>query len=192
MRVRAGMRYPSFPAFASGGEFIDGYYGMHGLGQDTTITVPTFPDVTQPPIDLPPIEFPPTIDTTQLSELDTILAANPLPPNIAITLPGGSTIDPSTGQPVSGAGMDVQTLAQVLNAATASAANALKLYQTAAGTNAPYVIPGTRLVYNPATGQIGSALGITGQQLGGVALGSILPIGLALIALVVVMQVIKK
>lgn len=108
--------------------------------------------------------------------LDTLNQYNSLAPGETYSwssnVPIGA-VNTSTGQPVTA------TQIAALIAQAAGGANAV--YKS---TQSPYVIPGTNVVYNPATGQYANAAGIAAAGLG-TSLGGMLP--LLLIGLVVVM-----
>jgi len=77
---------------------------------------------------------------------------------------------------------------QIAKIIAASASGALNIFRQ---TSTPGIVPGTNLVYNPATGQFlpASGVGLTAQQVS----SSAIPLGLAAVAgLVLLMMVMKK
>ena len=126
-----------------------GYGGsLSGLGQDEG-TVDT-----------------PTIDTT-FSPVD-ISTYDPTPDY----LPGGGAITPTVSAPTSGGGG--LTAAQITSIAAAAGQAAINI---AKATSTPGLIPGTNLVYNPATNQFLPASG-AGTTLPGTQV-SLTPTGLS-------------
>ena len=84
-------------------------------------------------------------------------------------------------------GLTAAQIAAIVNSAAAAGISVFK------ATSSPYAIPGTSLVYNPATGQIANSLGLTGSQIAATTLAggsSVVLIGggIALLFLVLMMS----
>jgi len=153
--------------------FTDAQYSpVQGMGQDDTSTSDLFQSLPPEPPLLPnvPLISPtvggstfniPDANTTDVTAQDQAFADQ--------LLSGGSS-GPSAAQ-----------IAQII-AAGAQAGTAI-----AKSTQAPYLIPGTNTLYNPATGQILSSLGFSSQSL-----SSILPILLLAGGALLVFSVIGK
>ena len=202
MRIRTSSRLSGYmPGIVTDHPPYSMFQSLAGLGQNSIDEIPPptiigidpsiFGSPTFEPITIPDLPVSSTQATDIQSLADVLNSITPaVPSNIYIPGAGGGYVNAQTGQVVSAppSGSQVQELAQIINAATAAAQNALKIYQQASGPGQPYLVPGTQLVYNPATGQLGSALGITGQQIAPAALASILPVGLVVIGLFLVMS----
>jgi hypothetical protein len=178
--------------------------GLMGLGQCTTDScvfddTPTFTPVITPLPDLPSAPSAPALTLPTLSSSDIANLGTPATttqvtnsmtgqPMTVYQYASGEIVDSNgniiqgptsgcvpgvsctAGQTPGTAGSGVN-LAQLLGSAASAATTAVKLNQS---LQTPGLIPGTSLVYNPATGQITNALG-TAQQISS-SLGSILPL----------------
>jgi hypothetical protein len=106
---------------------------VRGMGQDTSVGLPSFGDQTAP------------IDVTLPENFPIDIAPLPSP----VTPPAQSpTTTPSSGN----------TLQQILNAFNQAAGGAINIYRQ---TQQPALVAGTQAVYNPATGQFYNP--VTGQ-----------------------------
>lgn len=128
--------------------------GLHGLGDFGDYSTNDSGDAINTLADYNPV-------------LDTLANLNTLAPGG--TYSWGSNVplgakNTSTGQPV--------TAAQVAKLIAQAAAGASAVYKSIQG---PYVVPGTNVVYNPATGQYASASGVALQG-GTLNLGGLLPL----------------
>lgn len=162
-----------------------GFVGLEGLGQDdSTITdLPVYApsDVTLP--DFTTISLPSTTGPISMPEIN--------PSDLSIP---GYTYDPGSGMyfptstsvtggsipvPSSTAGSGL-SLAQLLGSAATAAQTAAAINKT---LQSPALIPGTNLVYNPATGQITSGVATTSTAVGSLLASpvTILAIGALLI-----------
>jgi len=153
---------------------VPNFRPIHGLGQEDgsfDYTTPTPIDTSVTPIDTSVVSFP-TVPTTALPNL---------PPISSII---ASNLSASDGGPVPASGSTgAQTAAQILAAAAQAAGAGSAILKS---TQSPGLIPGTSLVYNPATGQIMSATGAA-PAVTTLSLTSMLPIlligGIALVFL---------
>jgi hypothetical protein len=164
--------------------------GLRGLGQDPSVdllgTVSGYDVMSDGSVfdasGIPVTDFS-GIPTSLTNQIDTLLgntpiATSPTPAISAILNQGTST------------GLTPAQIAQIISSSAGAATSILR------STESPYRVPGTNLVYNPATGQIMSSLGITGSALGTaltpVAMNGLMMAGIALVGLVVVMNMMKK
>jgi hypothetical protein len=165
-----------------------GMSGLWGLGQDDNDPTGGFDDSSSPTITpLPdlPVGSGPSLSIPNLNPLPS--AGTPVTSTqvtnsqtgLIQTLyqyPSGEIVDqngniiqgPSGSGASAGSGVN---LAQLLGAASTAATTAAKINQS---LQTPSLIPGTSLVYNPATGQISNATGVA-QALTS-SLGSMLPL----------------
>ena len=143
---------------------------------DAAVTPPT-----APPSSAPygydelgnPLSAPVTITPTQAQALMT--GPTPTASQLAAVVSQGT----STGL----------TAAQISQIFTSAAQSGVAIFKA---TSSPSLIPGTNLVYNPATGQIANALtGLTGTQVAS-SISSLMPLFLIGIGLVLVMSLAGK
>jgi hypothetical protein len=166
-----------------------GHYGRTRLGQCDFEGDPTCEDgsgggtINLPPINVGPITYP-TIDPTtlQLPGYSCDSSGNCVSTSGG-ALPPGSVLTGSGGTPVT------TTLAQLLQASATAASTAAAINKS---IQTPSLIPGTSLVYNPATGQISNALGLTGTQIAASGLAGLGGIGMIAVLGVVLLLVMKK
>jgi hypothetical protein len=176
--------------------------GFVGLGDDTTGGDFLPPD-TGTTIDIPTFGGTTPIIDVSGGGVDLSLPSSPLDLSLApstplsqptiqqLTAPNAVPSQSQLQQIVArgtGSGLSPAQIAQVIGSASQAGVSILK------ATSAPYAIPGTNLVYNPATGQILPGSGgivSTPFGVGGVSSSGIMIIGAAVIGLVLIMSMKK-
>ena len=161
------------------------------LGQGFT-TDDVFSSTTTSSSTVTPVSVEQPIDTSQLpvtspgmqQDLSAVLTAELA--NNPSASPTSSQLQ-QVIQQGTGSGLTAAQISQIFANAASAGVSVFK------ATSSPYAIPGTSLVYNPATGQIANALtGLTGTQtiagIGGVSIGMLALIGIALVVFVMVSE----
>ena len=153
--------------------------GLGGLGQDDLSDLPLTTDTSDTLATLQ-IGAATTPSATDLSSGFSYSPVTTAPPDLSQYVTNASVAPTSTSS--SG-----NSTAQILTAAGIAAAAAAKGITAASG---PYVVPGTSLVYNPATGQImngGTLVGTAALPSAGLAsIGTYLPLLLGVAAIVLI------
>lgn len=184
--------------------------GFAGLGQDTeagifdsgggtTIDLPTFGD-TLPVIDINgngALTLGPTATQAGLTEVGGVITT---PIDFGTCVGSGCTASLAPLTAPNAPAPTQSQLANIVSNGTASGLSAAQIAQLVASaanagvsvlkaTSSPYAIPGTNLVYNPATGQILPSSGLlnTASTLG-TSMMPVLLIGAAVLGLVLVMS----
>lgn len=174
MRVTCPSAYMIYP---------QGYGGRMGLGQ--TDTTSSGVDVSAgltftSPSDTVPVDILSTLPVGTVPS-DTLTTAALT--NVATT-PDLSSYITGSGAPTTASGT-----AQILTAAGIAAAAAAKGITAASG---PYQVPGTSLIYNPATGQIinaaGALVGSASLPGVGMSIGSFMPLIIGAVVLLVLVE----
>jgi hypothetical protein len=183
MRVTCPSAYMIYPrGFGGGfGSPFGGRMGMGGLGQDDDSGVDvsaglTYTDTTG------------AVDLSTLNSIPLTTAANDTLTTAALTniatTPDLSSYITGSGAPTTSSGT-----AQILTAAGIAAAAAAKGITAASG---PYQVPGTSLIYNPATGQIinaaGSLVGTAALPALETGIASFMPLIIGAVVLLVLME----
>jgi hypothetical protein len=104
-----------------------------------------------------------SLDPSLVSTLNNLPTTSPVPVSM---LPSSSQLATIAAQGTS-TGLSAAQIANIFNSAASAGVNIFK------ATSSPYQIPGTSLVYNPATGQIASSTGLTPTGLATVQAASI-------------------
>jgi hypothetical protein len=96
-----------------------------------------------------------SLDPSLVSTLNNLPTTSPVPVSM---LPSTSQLATIAAQGT-GTGLSAAQIANIFNSAASAGINVFK------ATSSPYAIPGTSLVYNPATGQLASSTGLTAAGL---------------------------
>jgi hypothetical protein len=178
------------PGYAGAG--LRGFRGVSGLGQictdpetgdavDCGSTSPSAPST--PPIVIPPM---PPVTGPVGGSVNSCPSGEYLDPSSGLCLlspssPGSSTSTPTTPS----SSLTTAQLAALISSSGSAASSVIK------ATSSPYVIPGTNVLYNPATGQIVGASGLTSSTLDA-SLSGIMPLLLLALAAFAVIEMGKK